>query len=1253
MRPFLAVFMLSATLAPAAPLGAQEMKVALEESFAGAPGGWGASVTDGALDCTGTPVMLPLMGVRDCVVEFRARVGVNGLVEFMFRQNIDTDDYYIFRLDSRTEGGDPPGFLKRYQGTPPWGTVGERTGQIPLPDEWLQVRVEAEGDQFRGYVNGELVATLEDADFAEGGFSFRGQLAGGQVDDLRISVPQDSLVSEFKVAGPAPMAAPVPYVESPITARWIWAGDPSTNLDCVLRQRFTLDGAAHAATVVATCDNAYELYLNGQRVSGDEDWYSLEVENVTRLLKPGENVLAARCHNDGPGAAGLLVELGAVTEAGRSVHIISNATWKAQAGTLEGWELPELDDSGWGTASDGGGWEGSVWAGQRQFHLPYLGPWQPVELLECALPAQLLTGRPLEVEATWRPLQALTDPYPVALVAETGMGVPTVLATAQPATDPRAWAVGEEHTERLSFTLWPDAVYLLQPGTVRLGLELRGTFDPSREEPWRGEAALPALPATVPVAPRLATPVTAGTFTDPQGQSHAWALDEAGRMVVDGTAYLPVDEDGVYWCEADSAGEALGALDWQRRVRAVCERGGPSGADFVRVRLVDHVDATATDHEFSEDSGLGGKSRVMRIGDRDYRVSAARNRLSYFAYSVRCRQPRNPHVMMFQTVNDRERYTTLRIQPAWDNVGGGVYTGREYPCDGKPLEHRFIFYPREERIRFTISRMPVETPTEPESGAAVSHVWLFELQDPLASRPVKVASPDGTQRRLGMYLTHPVYLRTLYGYRGDNAAERQASLRSFVDYMRFCGLNLLEFNAVDGGDTTGTAFYDSEIWPQDSGNLLKELLPLCEAADIQVIPIITSLSVPEGKQGFTRDSFQMDRYGNLTTFFDSRPPLPDPLRPEVQDLLKRNLREILAQCAQSPAVPAVGFRVNGKIGLCYGGEKLGATDQYTGYSAWDVAQFEGDTGIDVPEMQPTPYEWIKANCWERWLQWRCERTRDLWLQCRDLVREYRPDLKLYISCDMPSETPAWNIYWPQGISPLECMRYHGVDPRMLANEPGILLQRGMMVAADRYFTRSGQYAINVEAMKAFHYAPGVTEMYNGAEGNACELYHNYWEEFGAFPMGEFRTNFWGAATMYAAGRGYFEPVTFSLAATNCHTLNLFSWERGTYGQEHSLRAFARAFRALPVGDGEDVSGWVSGDTQGLWVRRFGDRVAVLNATGQPRNVELRYAIGLAAGQELIEYGRGEVLSAATSDARLAVSVRVPLEAWDLRVLGAD
>ncbi|MBI2302854.1 MAG: hypothetical protein HYU66_28440 [Armatimonadetes bacterium] len=1216
--------------------------VALQEDFDGELVRWGLPAQGGALHIDRGQTLVPVFDVANCTIEYRLRVAPEALIELLFRYDLDTDDYYLFRVDTRREGGNPPGFLKRHRPDPPWVLSGERTGATPPADTWMDVKVEAAGSDFRGYVNGELVATWHDEECKSGGFAFRQQLGAGQVDDLKITVPEGGT---FRLLEPVirPADAPAAYTQGVWSADWIWS--PGDALTRWFRRGFDVPGPVHEATVVVTCDNLYDLWLNGTHLGHDEDWYAAETYDVTKLVHPGRNVIAARCGNTEPGAAGLLLECGVITNQGEFVHVVSDPRWKVSAAEEQGFEAPAFDDRDWTTAASVGKQPCPPWGNQSNLVLPYLGPKQPLELLRAEAPREITIGRRFEVRAAWRVPQRLTADYPLILTGRQANGRAVDLATLS-TTKPTAWKPGETHTETLRAVLLPDVGYLLDPGPLTLGLELRGTFYTNRRDYTAAAtqfraAALPAAfkPGRLGPGPRRE-----GRFTDPLGDSHAWRLDDAGRVVVDGVPYLPLDPDGVYWCDAASAGPTLDALDWRGNVKRICDRGGPLGDDFVRVRLTDHVDATQNDHDFSDDAGLGGKSRVLHLGDRDYRVTAAQNNISYFAYTARCLHPRNPHLMMYQSVNDIERYTTLRIQPPWDNVGGGVYTGREYPCDGRPVEHRFLFYPRDRAVRFTISRRAIETPIRPESGAAVSHVWLFEPMDPLLSRPVQAAKVAGPERRLGMYLTHPGYLYSLYGYPGRNAEERRASLRSFVDYLKFCGVNLLEFNVVDGGDTTGTAYYPSQLWPMAAGNLLAELLPLCEANDIQLLPIITSLSVPEGKFGFTRGSFQIDRYGKPTEFFASRPPLPNPLRPEVQELLIRNLREILDLCAKSPAVPAVGFRVNGKIGLCYGGETLGASDQYTGYSAWDVAEFTRDTGVAVPDAQPTAYQWIKDHCWEQWLDWRCARTKQFWLKCRDLVRGYRPDLLLYASCDMPSETPAWNIYWAeQHVTPLDCFRFHGVDPRMFRNEKGILLQRGMMIAADRYFTGMLPYGRNVEAEKTFHYAPGVTELYEGAEGNACELYHNYWEEAGLPKIGEFRTDFWGAATMYPPGRAYFEPILFSLTSTNCHTLNLFSWERGTYGHEHDLRQFARAFRSLPRGDGVDASGSVVAGGKGLWVRRFGDRLAVANSGGAAETVKLRWPG--PAGKPLVEFGRRELVAAPGGVIALA------LEPWELRVVG--
>ncbi len=1258
MIRMLSCCVLASSFIASAEGGTQEGRVILKEDFAGELSTWGIPRQPEALLIERGVTIVPVFEVGDATVEYRAKVRGSGLVELMFRFDLDADDYYLFRIDTRTNGGDPPGFLKRHHGEPPWIPVGQRTGSIPAPDTWLNVRVELAGKVFRGYVNGQLVATYEDADFKVGGFAFRQQVSNAWIDDLTITVPAGTTFKQMQPTPPRKPKPPAPFTEGTWSAHWIWSPGGEQDGVRIFRKAFDVPGAVREATVAVTCDNEYELYLNGELIGRDRDWYSLETYDVKSKIRPGKNILAVFCKNAEPGGAGLLLELGAHTEEGRFVHVFSDKSWKVSKVAPPHWTARDFDDSAWATADSVGKHPCGPWANQTALRLPYLGPKQPIDLVGVTVPPTIEVGQPCRIQVTWKPTGRLADAYPIVLTASQDDQPPIDIATFQPLASTATWKVGQEHTETITVELWPDVAYLLNPGPVRLGIELRGTFYANRKDNSAAETRfeMPASPTTTAhVKPVLRTPRREGQFVDPTGHEHRWKVDASGCINVDGRAYIPLDEEGVYWCQADDIGEAMSPLDGRRIVEKICARGGPSGADFVRVRLVDHIDATRTDHEFSEDGPAqwGGKSRVLKLGDRSFRVTANRLRLSYFAYTATCRHPRNPHLMMFQSINDIERYTTIRIQPPWDNVGGGVYTGREYPCDGKPFEHRFIFYPRDKDIRFTVSRWPVEKPIRPESGAAVSHVWLFELVDAMALRPVCTSKPAGIERRLGMYLTHPAYLYSLYGYRGDTPEERRASLRSFVDYLKFCGINLLEFNAVDGGDTTGTAYYDSKIWPKATGDVLAELLPLCEANDISLIPMITSLSVPEGKFGFTQESFQMDRFGGLTTFFGSRPPLPDPLRPEVQNLLVRNLKEILELCSKSKAVPGIGFRVNGKIGLCYGGHELGKSDQYTGYSPWDIAEFKKDTGIDVPALSPTPYEWIKANCWEKWLDWRCERTRCFWLACRDVVRGYRNDLVLYVSCDMPSETPAWNIYWPAGETPLNCWRYHGVDPRMFAREPGILLHRGMMISADRYFTNCGQYARNVEALKQFHYAPGVMELYDGAEGNACEVYINYWEEFGVFPTGEFRTEFWGAATMVPHTRNYFEPIALSIARTHCHTLNVFSWERGSFGHEHDLRAFARAFRALPRGEGTPAESFVQGDAKDLRIRQFGNRLAIINTTSEPRNVKVRYAPLLAKNKDLIEFGRYEVIVPKSTEPRSDLAVEIPLAPYELRVMGCE
>ena len=92
-------------------------------------------------------------------------------------------------------------------------------------------------------------------------------------------------------------------------AQWIWfpEGQPEKAAPIgtrYFRRVITLpaDRTVKRATLFFTADNSGEFYVNGQKAGTAGNFHSATEEDVTKLLKPGRNVLAASVKNDGAGA---------------------------------------------------------------------------------------------------------------------------------------------------------------------------------------------------------------------------------------------------------------------------------------------------------------------------------------------------------------------------------------------------------------------------------------------------------------------------------------------------------------------------------------------------------------------------------------------------------------------------------------------------------------------------------------------------------------------------------------------------------------------------------------------------------------------------------------------------------------------------------------------------------------------------------------------------------------------------------------
>ncbi len=99
--------------------------------------------------------------------------------------------------------------------------------------------------------------------------------------------------------------------------------------------------------VQISCDNAYELYVNGRKAGEGSDWHTLDSHDITKYLTPGRNTVAIKAIVKQEGKAGLVARVVVKEIGGTYVAYESDNTWRTSLQEFPQWTKHFFNDAQW------------------------------------------------------------------------------------------------------------------------------------------------------------------------------------------------------------------------------------------------------------------------------------------------------------------------------------------------------------------------------------------------------------------------------------------------------------------------------------------------------------------------------------------------------------------------------------------------------------------------------------------------------------------------------------------------------------------------------------------------------------------------------------------------------------------------------------------------------------------------------------------------------------------------------------------
>ena len=738
-----------------------------------------------------------------------------------------------------------------------------------------------------------------------------------------------------------------------------------------------------------------------------------------------------------------------------------------------------------------------------------------------------------------------------------------------------------------------------------------------------------------------------------------------------------------------------------------------------------------------------GEARVVDSPLGPYREAEGKP-LSRFGYRFDVFRVGVPHEVAIRYPDDKRRFTCIMDGVSYDSSTGAI-SGGEYPLSGSMQVIRLIFWPRWRECTLTfmtwswdepaavasfevreVGDLPGPAgPADPSGNLGREFGLCFE--DPGGTgASLGACSREDWVSRLATYMRHTgqsVLVYPIDWYHGPQfpsqrepadvldvvvGRNRRMYLRwttqppewvaplleqfaehglRFIADVRYLRLgSLMERMNIDldairkGGDTVNNMLWNDRV---QSGTM--DWTVVYNARNYpELVRRGLNFDVPwKGDFRFAYgEKCVADEGGGYPSTTCPPGPIFNPLHPAVQEAAVGYMREIGQRYGGYEAFDGVAVTMWAQTFLWYG-------SLCSGYDDYTVGLFQRETGREVPgdanaeDRFSQRYRYLTGAARETWINWRCQRTRDLLRRLRDALRESRRDLRLILAPNL--RLLAWatlgtgavrhQVY--AGPPAITLLREAGLDLALLAEETGIEVDLTFEGGAGSRLAGSEPDA-SLDALVSEHdhdhLDPTGWDALRELPRSGCRIFDSWAEAWGksslfpcevgdeeasglAFIAGEpaegicrlrcehpadgfWYPDQWRISTPFAAGSHFLEPYAHALAESDALRLTRGGLYVDTAHAE-CQRSFALAFRALPRKKFDTVGDTT--DPVAVRTSLHGGRRYVYAVNREPYPVDVRIVFA-PAPREVTDLATGESLE-------VGAGLKLTLGPYELRSLG--